>query len=158
MTVVRLIEEKDNARMGEIIQKSLEDANLAIVGSAYYDPQIHTLSAYYAKRPKENYWVVEVNGRVAGGVGIGQFEERQGLCELQKLYVDSAYRKQGLSHLLMDIALDYARKHYATCYLETFASLDVAIKLYEKYGFNHLDEPYPETEHGACDVWMEKIL
>ncbi|EGA69497.1 putative acetyltransferase [Vibrio sinaloensis DSM 21326] len=36
--------------------------------------------------------------------------------------------------------------------------MESAIKLYERLGFHHLDQPLEGTEHGGCDVWMLKTF
>ena len=41
----------------------------------------------------------------------------------------------------MDIALEYAKKYYSKCYLETLSNMVAAQKFYEKYGFIKVDEP-----------------
>ena len=63
-----------------------------------------------------------------------------------------------ISHKLMDIALEYAKKYYSKCYLETLSNMIAAKRFYEKYGFVRVDEPIVKTEHFACDVRYIKDL
>jgi putative acetyltransferase len=56
----------------------------------------------------------------------------------------------------MTTALQFARKHYSSCYLETFESLHAANSLYEKFGFERLQAPLSGSEHNACDTWYIK--
>jgi len=153
--MLREIEKKDDRVMGNIIQQSLEEHGVAIPGTAYYDPYLFNFSDYYEKNG-DKYWVLEIDGQIVGGVGIGSFGSTKGLCELQKLYIKKEAQGNGYSHQLMKKAMDYAGKHYDAVYLETFHSLRQANQLYQKYGFEPLEEPLPETDHSACDAWFLK--
>lgn len=156
--VIRSIQQRDNAAIKAIIQDSLESHGLAIPGSAYFDPQLGDLYGFYEPLPRAHYWVVEVDGRVVGGVGIAPFGVEGSTAELQKLYLASSAQGMGLSHLLMDKALTFAGKYFQQCYLETMHSLKAACALYEKYGFTLLPEPLPGSEHSAMDAWYLKDL
>lgn len=159
--ITRPIEQRDNAAVREIIRESLESHGLAIPGSAYFDPQLSELAQFYDSLPHAGYWVVEVEGRVVGGVGIAPFDTTPfgtAICELQKLYLRPEVQGRGLSRLLMDEALSFAARHYGQCYLETTHSLRTACILYEKYGFRLLPEPLPGSEHSAMDAWYLKDL
>ena len=48
-------------------------------------------------------------------------------------------RGTGISHKLMDLALEYAKKYYSRCYLETLENMIAAQKFYEKYGFKWIN-------------------
>ena len=67
-------------------------------------------------------------------------------------------RGKGIAHTLMRLALDYAKKYYQYCYLETCDNMIAAQKFYEKYGFERVDKPVIETEHFACEVKYLKKL
>ncbi|WP_423190179.1 GNAT family N-acetyltransferase [Alkalibacterium sp. f15] len=155
MVEVRSIEEKDNQAVGEIVQASLKSRGLNLPGTAYFDPYLFSLYDYYQK-PKHAYWVLEKDGRVIGGCGIGPFGESETVGELQKLYISDEEQGSGYAHLLMKKALSFAEEHYGSCYIDTFASLKEANKLYEKYGFEKLDAPIKGSEHNACDTWFYK--
>jgi putative acetyltransferase len=47
---------------------------------------------------------------------------------------------------------------YKNVYLETMPELNIAIPLYEKFGFEYLKSPMGNSGHGGCDVWMLKDL
>lgn len=64
--VIREIEAKDDKVIEAIIKRSLEKHHLDHEGTAYTDPQLAHLSTYYNERPKDKYWVIEVDGEVAG--------------------------------------------------------------------------------------------
>lgn len=158
-TQIRPIEKRDNGQMERIIKRSLESVGLDIPGTAYFDPQLGQLTEYYAVLPQANYWVlVDENDAVLGGIGIAPFEGQAGTCELQKLYLANEARGQGLSSVLMETALTFAVQHYRFCYLETMQKLAIANKVYAKFGFELLDEPFPGSDHGTMDAWYLKRL
>ncbi|MDZ7836385.1 MAG: GNAT family N-acetyltransferase [Alkalibacterium sp.] len=155
MVKLRMIEEKDNQAVGEIVQISLSSRGLDLPGTAYFDPYLFELYSYY-QEPKRAYWVLEKEGKVIGGCGIGPFGDSEKVGELQKLYIRDEEQGKGYAHLLMKKALEFAEEHYESCYIDTFASLKEANKLYEKYGFKKLTEPIAGSEHNACDTWFLK--
>lgn len=156
--IIRQIKREDNEIVKEIIQQSLASLGLAIPGTAYFDPQLNDLHSYYTSLNDANYWVVEMEGEVVGGIGIAPFNEHDSICELQKLYLRPKAQGLGLSKELMETALSFASKHYETCYLETLVQLKTACALYEKYGFTLLREPLSGSEHSAMDAWYLKNL
>ena len=90
--------------------------------------------------------------RIVAGVGIGSLPGEDDICELQKMYCLPEGRGTGVSHRLMDIALEYAGKYYRHCYLETLDNMTAAQRVYEKYGFRRIQKPVVKTDHFACDV------
>ncbi|MDY0407524.1 GNAT family N-acetyltransferase [Virgibacillus soli] len=157
--LIREIEEKDNKIIEKIIKQSLESFDLNIPGTAYFDPQLGSLYQYYKQHKNAKYWVaVNEENKVVGGVGIAPFGKKVDVCELQKLYIIPEYQGIGLSKQLMKIALEYAKKHYAYCYLETSKKLQTANCLYVKLGFQQLEKALDDTEHIAMDTWYIKDL
>ncbi|RAS83643.1 GNAT family N-acetyltransferase [Priestia endophytica] len=156
--IIREVKKEDNAKVKEIIQNSLKSLGLAIPGTAYFDPQLNDLHQYYTNLKHANYWVVEMEGEVVGGIGIAPFNEHDNVCELQKLYLTPKTQGLGLAKKLMETALSFASKHYAKRYLETQHELKAACKLYEKFGFTLLPEPLLGSEHSAMNAWYIKPL
>ena len=155
---IREIQDKDNKAVENIIRTCLIEFGGNHEGLAWSDPNLGMFSKVYNKEGYK-YWVVEdENGKLVGGAGIGALDKEAGLCELQKMYLLKEARGSGISHLLMDMALDYAKKYYTKCYIETLSNMLAANKFYTKYGFERLDKPYFQTEHYACDVWYIKEL
>ena len=94
-----------------------------------------------------------MNGdRVVGSAGLLQERERE--YELVKMSVDPEFRGQGIGKILLDRCLEEAKKKNAKkIFLFSSSKLQTAIKLYEKYGFQHVsvtDAPF-ET----ADIKME---
>ena len=95
--IIREIKQDDNTKVKEIIQDSLSALGLAIPGTAYFDPQLNDLHQYYSNFKHANYWVVEMEGEVVGGIGIAPFNEHDDVCELQKLYLIPKIQGLGLA-------------------------------------------------------------
>lgn len=156
MYVIRTIESKDNQAVENVIRSCLIEYGADHEGTAWTDPNLGCFSKIYNSEGN-CYWVAEdEQGKIVGGVGIGRLTED--ICELQKMYCIPEVRGIGLSHSLMDKALDYAGKYYAQCYLETLDNMIAAQKFYEKYGFCRIDKPVVETTHFSCDVRYLKEL
>lgn len=156
--LIREIEEKDNKIIEKIIRDCLIEYGANHEGTAWADPNLGNFSNIY--NDEENkYWVAEDNlGNIVGGVGIGKISELDKVCELQKMYCISDVRGSGVSHELIETALDYAKNYYNKCYLETLSNMKSAQKFYEKYGFKRIDKAIVETGHFACDVCYIKDL
>ncbi len=155
---IREIAEKDNKGVEELIRVCLIEFGANHEGTAWADPDLGRFFEIYNSEGNK-YWVAtDEFDRLIGGVGIGKLEELDGVCELQKMYCLSEARGTGLSHKLMEIALDYAKNYYNKCYLETLENMTAAQKFYEKYGFKRVYEPLVKTEHFACDVRYIKEL
>lgn len=155
---IREIESKDNKAVENIIRTCLIEFGANHEGTAWSDPNLGRFSEIYNTEGNK-YWVAEdKEGKIVGGVGIGNLEGTEKICELQKMYCLPEIRGTGISHKLIEIALDYAKKYYKKCYLETLRNMTAAQKFYEKHGFIKIDKPIVQTEHFACDVRYIKIL
>jgi putative acetyltransferase len=155
---LRKIQISDNEQIAKIIREVLTEFGGNKPGTAYYDYDTdHMFEAY--QKEGQIYYIVELNGTLAGGCGIKQLYGDEEICELQKLYLLSKSRGQNIGKLLLEKSLEFAEKsNYTKCYLETFPNMLAAIHLYQKYGFDILDSPLGNTGHNGCDVWMIKNL
>ena len=155
---IREIEEKDNRAVENVIRTCLIEFGGNHEGTAWTDPNLGRFSEIYNSEGNK-YWVAEdEDGKIIGGVGIGKLSNIENICELQKMYCLPEARGVGISHSLIKIALDYAKRYYSKCYLETLENMIAAQKFYEKYKFKRLDKPIIETGHFACDVCYIKDL
>lgn len=163
MFIIRPIEKRDDAAIAKIIRQVLEENELDMPGTAYFDPQLDYMYHYYHSQPTSQYWIVEEDGVVLGGVGIAPIQvtnkQVNQVAEVQKLYLSPVARGKGLSHRLMDKVLAFALDHhYHYLYLETIHHLKPAIKLYEGLDFEYLDEPLLEDVHPMMNTFMLKDL
>lgn len=155
---IREIQPKDNKQVEHVIRTCLIEFGANHDGTAWADPFLGRFSEVYSTEGNK-YWVIEdENGKILGGVGIGNLEGTDKICELQKMYCLPEIRGTGLSHKLMDIALEYAKLYYKKCYLETLPNMIGAQKFYEKHGFVRIYEPVIKTDHFACDVLYIKDI
>lgn len=123
------------------------------------DPEVLCMSQHYGKGDGSIYYIVWVTGRLVGGGGISAFNGSHEICELRKLFLLTAYRRQGIGEALVRKCLDYARiSGYTSCYLDTLSTMEEAISLYKKLGFQRLDTRFAGTEHTGCDIAMIKDL
>ena len=156
----RKIEPSDDGRIAEIIRANLEKVHLDIPGTAYFDPELDHLSAYYNSDPSGRVYFVALGnqGDVIGGVGIAEFNGIEDCAELQKLYLDDSAKGKGLGKALMQLAVNWAKSSgYKNIYLETHTSLAVALGLYEKLGFRQVEKPC-STTHNTMNRFYLKSL
>lgn len=157
---MRPLTARDNPAIARVIRTvSAEYGLTADKGYTVADPNLDTLYEVYSQ-PGHAYWVVEHEGDVVGGGGIAPLQcSEPDICELQKMYFLAQARGQGFAKKLALQALTFAREQgFRRCYLETTASLTQAIALYERLGFEHIDEPLGCTGHVDCEVRMLKSL
>ena len=141
---IRPITAEDDQAIAEIIRGNLRAYHLDIPGTAYFDPELDCLSAYYNAQPdKKRYFVAEQeDGVVAGGVGIAPFSGFEHCAELQKLSLADEAKGKGFGKQLMRTAEQYAKAAgYHSLYLETHTNLEAAMGLYEKLGFRKIEKP-----------------
>jgi putative acetyltransferase len=92
--------------------------------------------------------------KVIGTAGL--WKENEWEYELIKMAVDTEYRGQGISKILLDRCLQEAKERKATkVFLFSNSQLKTALKLYEKYGFNYVD--VTDAPFLTADIKMELI-
>lgn len=156
---IRKIKPSDNLAIEQIIKSSLVEFGLPMVGTAYEDIETSTMYESYQGN-REVYFVLEDQGNVVGGGGIKKLENANDtICELQKMYFAPKARGKGYGKRLFNKCMEAAKEFgFKQCYLESAASLETAIHIYEKNGFKHLDGPIGGTGHYSCGIWMLKQL
>ena len=93
--------------------------------------------------------------KVIGSVGLVKGQE--GIFELVKMGVDPAWRRQGVGKMLLECCLDEAKKLKAQkIFLFSNSQLLTALKLYEKFGFRHVE--VTDSPLLTADVKMELSL
>lgn len=152
---IRPIEPRDDATMAAIIREVMTGFGACGAGFAIHDPEVDWMHRAYAA-PRHAYFVVELDGVVAGGGGIAPLAGGDGdTCELRKMYFLPALRGRGAGAALMERCLGFARSAgFKRCYLETLTGMDAAQALYARTGFRRIDAPMGNTGHGGCDRWF----
>jgi len=166
--IIRPIAPEDNEQVAALVISSLEEFGCTGPGFASSDPELHDLYSAYqtpaGQKADRAYWVIvnEVTGRVYGGGGFSQLkgtQEDDAICELQKMYFDSALRGKGYGRMLLELCIQQATEAgYRTLYLETMPVMTQALKLYEKLGFQPLPTYLGDTGHRSCTVFMSRPL
>jgi putative acetyltransferase len=156
---IRTIEEKDNTALATLIRSTLKEFGANHPGTVYYDESTDHLSDVF-KTSGSVYYVALLNNEVVGGGGIYPTE---GLptdtCELVKMYLYPHVRGLGLGTLLIKKCIEFASENgYQNIYLETMPELKLALKAYEKLGFEYLDHAMGNSGHFGCELWMLKSL
>lgn len=93
--------------------------------------------------------------KVVGTAGLWKENEEE--YELVKMAVDPSYQGRGISKILMDRCLEEAKRRDAKkIFLYSSSKLQIALKLYDKYGFRHVDPI--NSPFVTADVKMELSL
>ena len=156
---IRTIEPSDNKALATIIRNSLEEFKANKPGTVYFDDTTDHLSDVFTIKGSI-YFVAGLDGEIMGGGGIYPTANLpEGTCELVKLYLSSKARGKGIGKLLMEKCIASAKElGYKKIYLETMPELTIAIPMYKKSGFTHLQAAQGSSGHTGCDVWMIKDL
>lgn len=160
MIELRPITKNDNMEMAYIVRHNLEHFGLDIPGTAYYDPELDSLSDYYDANPEKRAYYVAVNEnkKIIGGVGVAEFSGFEKCAELQKLYLADCEKGKGYGNLLIEKALEIATSfEYSKIYLETHSKLVSALALYKKFGFVEIEKP-SFVLHGTMNLFYIKEL
>lgn len=92
--------------------------------------------------------------KVVGTVALKKIDENT--AELKALYIDSAYRGQGLGTHLMEVILEEAKRlGFKVIVLDSMKRYKDACKLYERFGFKDCDR---YNDNPYADVFMRLDL
>ena len=151
--IVRRVEKKDNPQIATIIRTVMPEFGASGKGFAIHDKEVDIFEAYNHKRAA--YFVCELDGKIIGGGGVAPLEGGdESVCELKKMYFLTEARGKGLGQKVLSSCLREARNiGFKKCYLETFNTMGLAMKLYEKNGFEKISGPMGNTGHFACDTF-----
>lgn len=124
---MHLITEDDDVAIAAIIRANLERYHLDIPGTAYFDPELDHLSSYYNIGTDERVYFI-LTDESGRVIGGAGIAEFPGIDDCA----------EGL-------------------YLETHSNLDVAMHMYEKYGFHLIGRP-ETVVHSTMDRFYMKEL
>jgi GNAT superfamily N-acetyltransferase len=115
----------------------------------YFESKVATEMSEFLARfdcTHDGFWVLSVSDKIVGGVAIDGLESATRGARLRWFIVDPDYQGQGLGNALLKEAIDFCRKiRFRRVYLHSFAGLDPARHLYEKFGFVLCDEREDNT-------------
>jgi DNA-binding MarR family transcriptional regulator/GNAT superfamily N-acetyltransferase len=91
------------------------------------------------KPGREQCWVAEVDGQMAGSIFLT--DEQEGLSRLRLLYVEPAFQGRGIGDALVSTCIEFARSvGYARITLWTHSILESARRIYARHGFRLVQE------------------
>jgi putative acetyltransferase len=149
---IRPLAAADDPAVTSIIRTVMPEFGASGPGFAILDPEVDAMHATYTT-PRSAYFVVEMDGAVQGGGGVGPLAgATPDICELRKMYFLPSLRGLGAGRALIERCLEAARAmDYRACYLETLTNMGSARALYEKFGFKRLARPLGNTGHFGCN-------
>jgi len=156
---IRKILKSDNDQIKNIIKTVMPEFGAGGKGFAIHDNEVEDMySAYSATRTC--YFVIEHEEKILGGGGVAPLEGGEdNTCELKKMYFLPEARGKGWGEIILKQCLEEAVKlNFKYCYLETFNTMKMAMKLYEKMGFERIKGALGNTGHFACDIFYLKKL
>lgn len=153
---IRKIEPSDNQNIATIIRAALKEFGADKPGTVYYDESTDHLFELFEQEKMSFYYVIIQDKQVLGGGGIFPTEGLpNGVCELVKMYLSKNVRGLGLGKMMIEKCMETAVElGYTKMYLETLPELKNAVYLYEKMGFERLQNPLGNSGHTGCDIWM----
>jgi len=157
--IIRPIAPKDNEAVAAVIRVVMPEFGASGAGFAIHDSEVDNMAQAYTQ-PRTAYLVCEVDGKVIGGGGIAPLAGGDAdTCELKKMYFLPSGRGLGLGQQVLQACLKTAQQHgFRYCYLETFNTMQQAMKLYEKNGFVKIPGALGHTGHFACDTFYQLDL
>jgi putative acetyltransferase len=152
--VVRKIEPADSPFVANVIRTVMPEFGASGQGFAIHDKEVDDMYAAYT-RARRAYFVCEMDGELVGGGGIAPLDGGDAeTCELKKMYFLPEGRGLGLGQQVLTECLIAARDiGFKQCYLETFNTMNSAMKLYERNKFIRIPGAMGATGHFACDTF-----
>jgi len=115
-----------------VFTKSLEQQN--------YDEELSHLEGKYGM-PEGRIYVLHVDGKTAGCVGLRKSDETHG--ELKRLYLRKEFRGNKLGRFMTEQIIEDAKEAgYSYLRLDTLPPLETAIALYREMGFYETESYY----------------
>ena len=139
---------KDVSALTAFLEKCLPESGRALDLSGRH--------SFYLEIPNYflGFWCLYDESGMIGTVGIRELSP--GNCELKSLYLLEKYHGKGYGRMLLDTAVDAARKlGYQKMYLDSLLTSTKALKLYRRAGFLET-ERYNDAVRS--DIFMVKDL
>jgi ribosomal protein S18 acetylase RimI-like enzyme len=129
------------------------DVDLAYQG---FEAEMAAMPGIYSPPAGELLLARDAEGEAVGSVGLRPLN-RDGCCEMKRLYVSPEGRGLGLGHALVGALVQVAERiGYREMRLDTLPSMTGAQALYRKLGFEVI-EPYYDTPV-AGTIFMRRML
>lgn len=156
---LRKVAATDNAELAKIIRDCFDEFDAPKEGTVYSDSETDHLYEYYKTQGSIGL-VAEIDGEIMGTCGIYPTAGLpKGTAELVKFYIKKSGRGYGAGKLLMNKCIEAARSmNYQSLYIESLPLFTTALKLYEKMGFQLIENRLGNSCHGGCDLFLLKEL
>ena len=153
--VVRTFQYADLPEVLDVIDSCRREYGLEGKVQPLLEPSDLAMTAVYGQS-RSAYFVAVVGECIAGGAGIAPLSGNEArVCELQRMYLRSCYREQGIGHALLEACIGAARDFgYSGCYAETISEMSMALSFYARHGFRTIGSPMGETGHHHNDRWL----
>jgi GNAT superfamily N-acetyltransferase len=110
----------------------------------YFEAKVATELSIFINcydKSKDCIWSIISNGLVEGSITIDSSSEEPGVAHLRWFIVSDSIKGTGAGNLLMKHAIDFCKQEAVKkVYLWTFMGLNSAKYLYQKHGFNNVEE------------------
>ena len=94
----------------------------------------------------DGFWLAMVDDKIVGAVAIDRNEAKTSGARLRWFIVDPEYQGRGVGQRLLEVAIVFCRReNIRRVYLHSFAGLDAARHVYEKFGFLLREEKQDKT-------------
>jgi|MudIll2142460700_1097286.scaffolds.fasta_scaffold27297_4 GNAT superfamily N-acetyltransferase len=94
----------------------------------------------------DGFWLAMMNDKIVGAVAIDGNEAKTSGARLRWFIVAPEYQGRGVGQRLLEEAVTFCRRaNIRRLYLHSFAGLDVARHVYEKFGFVLREEKQDKT-------------
>jgi ribosomal protein S18 acetylase RimI-like enzyme len=116
-----------------------------------FDIELATLPGEYVE-PRGALLTARVNGQLVGCCALRPLDnvDYPNACEMKRLYVRRAFRKQGIGRQLVEAILDCARQaNYDCVLLDTLSDMESARALYQDLHFEEIPPFYHNPIEGA---------
>jgi GNAT superfamily N-acetyltransferase len=129
------------------------------------DSDLLQIEKHYSEADGGSFWVAErstennknnSHSQIVGTIAIRNLKQLESTCELKRMYVLKEFRRLGIGQMMLDIAIDFARKvGYSRIVLDSSKRLDTARALYLKTGFVAIPR---YNDNYRADIFMERRL
>ena len=127
----------------------------------YFETRVATELAELLNRfdpAHDGVWIAHLNGTMVGSIFIDGHEASTQGARLRWFYIDPLYQGHGIGNRLIQEAMTFCQQAgFKRVYLTTFAGLNVARHLYEKFGFR-LCQEIDGRELTGSDALVEQVF
>ena len=146
---VQIVESSDASALSGVKELWTEYCQWAGLSPDFQDfaGELRTLPGKYS-RPDGGLLLVQIDGKPAGTAAFRPLSKSA--CEAKRLYVRTAYRRQGMAGALLTKLIEEARRcGYKDLYGDTLPIMNSALVLYREMGFMEVgpyaDNPTPDA-------------